>query len=178
MAARKTIETPKRAPRPCRRAAGRRGRIARAPVCGAGGQVAARDDGGGWPHARARVSHECGEALQVRAARQKRLHQRPTAGEVERYRWWLGLELDFVDPKLVVALGATAVRALAGKPLPIEANRGPIIFGERQGYITVHPSALLRIPEQEARRAARAAFLADLKKIKALAAKTTPRRRA
>ncbi|HET9231932.1 MAG TPA: UdgX family uracil-DNA binding protein [Vitreimonas sp.] len=108
----------------------------------------------------------------------KRLHQRPTAGEVERYRWWLGLELDFVDPKLVVALGATAVRALVGKPLPIEANRGPYIFGERQGYITVHPSALLRIPEQAARRAARATFLADLKKIKALAAKATPRRRA
>ena len=108
----------------------------------------------------------------------KRLHQRPTAREIERYRWWLGLELDFVDPKLVVALGATAVRALVGKPLPIEANRGPHLFGERQGYITVHPSALLRIPDQDARRAARAAFLADLKKIKALAAKASPRRRA
>jgi uracil-DNA glycosylase family protein len=107
----------------------------------------------------------------------RRLHQRPTAGEIERYRWWLGLELDFVDPKLVVALGATAVRALVGKPVPIEANRGPYIFGERQGYITVHPSSLLRIPEQDARRAARAAFLADLKKIKALAAKTSPQRR-
>jgi DNA polymerase len=107
----------------------------------------------------------------------KRLHQRPTAGEIEHYRWWLGLELDFVDPKFVVALGATAVRALAGKPLPIEANRGPYMFGERQGYITVHPSALLRIPEQDARRAARAAFLADLKKIKALAAKASPSRR-
>ena len=107
----------------------------------------------------------------------RRLHQRPTAGEIERYRWWLGLELDFIDPKLVVALGATAVRALVGKPVPIEANRGPYIFGERQGYITVHPSALLRIPEQDARRAARAAFLADLKKIRALAAKTAPQRR-
>jgi uracil-DNA glycosylase family protein len=107
----------------------------------------------------------------------KRLHQRPTAGEIERYRWWLGLELEFANPKLIVALGATAVRALVGKPLPIEANRGPVMFGERQGYITVHPSALLRIPEQDARRAARGAFVADLKKIKALAAKTSPQRR-
>ena len=110
----------------------------------------------------------------------KRLHQRPTAGEIERYRWWLGLELDFVDPRLVVALGATAVRALVGKAVPIEANRGPYMFGERQGYITVHPSALLRIPEREARRAARAAFLKDLKRIKALseerASKRTSRR--
>jgi DNA polymerase len=107
----------------------------------------------------------------------KRLHQRPTAGEIERYRWWLELELEIVDPGLVVALGATAVRALVGKPVPIEANRGPYMFGERQGYITVHPSALLRIPEQNARRAARAAFLTDLKKIKALAAKTSAQRR-
>jgi uracil-DNA glycosylase len=106
----------------------------------------------------------------------KRLHQRPTAGEIERYRWWLGLELDFVAPKLVVALGATAVRALAGKPLPIEANRGPIMFGERQGYISVHPSGLLRIPEQDARRAARAAFLKDMKRIKALAEERAPKR--
>jgi uracil-DNA glycosylase len=106
----------------------------------------------------------------------KRLHQRPTAGEIERYRWWLGLELDFVGPKLVVALGATAVRALVGKPVPIEANRGPYPFGERQGYITVHPSALLRIPEQDARRAARAAFLKDMKRIKALAQERAPKR--
>jgi len=103
----------------------------------------------------------------------RRLHQRPTAGEIERYRWWLGLELDFVDPALVVALGSVAVRALVGKPLPIEANRGPFMFGERQGYITVHPSALLRIPEAGARRAARAAFLTDMKRIKALSDKLT-----
>lgn len=108
----------------------------------------------------------------------RRMHQKPNAGEIERYRWWLGLELDFVDPNVVVALGATAVRALAGRPLPIGANRGPHMFGDRQGYITVHPSALLRIPDQKDRRAARAAFLADLKKIKSLAAKTPQRRRA
>ena len=54
----------------------------------------------------------------------RRLHQRPTAGEVAHYRWWLKRELDFVGPRLVVALGATAVLALAGKPLPIAANRG------------------------------------------------------
>jgi len=108
----------------------------------------------------------------------RRLHQRPTAGEIERYRWWLNLELDIVDPKVVVALGATAARALAGRPVPIEANRGPYMFDARQGYITVHPSALLRIPEQDARRAARAAFLADLKRIKALAGTRAPKRAA
>lgn len=99
----------------------------------------------------------------------RRLHQKPNVGEIERYRWWLELELDLVDPRVVVALGATAVRALAGKALPIQANRGPFMFGERQGYITVHPSALLRIPAPDARCAARSAFLADLKRIRALA---------
>lgn len=107
----------------------------------------------------------------------RRLHQKPNVGEIERYRWWLDLELDFIAPRVVVALGATAVRALAGKSMPIAANRGPYMFGERQGYITVHPSALLRIPDQDARRAARAAFLADLKRIKALGAKRAPRPR-
>ena len=48
----------------------------------------------------------------------RRIHQKPTAGEVKHYRWWLDQELKFVHPKLVVALGATAVLALAGKPLP------------------------------------------------------------
>lgn len=106
----------------------------------------------------------------------RRMHQKPTAGEIERYRWWLDLELDFVDPNLVVALGASAARALAGKPLAVQANRGPYRFGARQGYVTVHPSALLRIPEQDGRRAARAAFVADLRRIKALAQKRAPKR--
>src|SRR5689334_4627625 len=59
----------------------------------------------------------------------RRIHEKPTAGEVKHYRWWLQKELEFVDPKLVVALGATAVLALAGKALPIGRNRGPIQFG-------------------------------------------------
>ena len=55
----------------------------------------------------------------------RRLHQRPTAGEVKHYRWWLTQELDFVAPRLVVTLGATALLALSGKALPLGANRGP-----------------------------------------------------
>lgn len=99
----------------------------------------------------------------------RRLHKRPTAREIEHYRWWLDLELDFVGPRIVVALGASAVRALAGRTLSISAHRGPITFGQRAGYVTVHPSMLLRIPEAAARRAARARFLSDLKRIRALA---------
>ena len=99
----------------------------------------------------------------------KRIHQKPTAGEVKRYRWWLTRELDLVHPKIVVALGATAVLALAGKALPIGASRGPARFGDHAGYITVHPSYLLRLRDEELRVREYAAFVADLKRVKALA---------
>jgi DNA polymerase len=98
-----------------------------------------------------------------------RLHKTPTAGEVKHYRWWLTKELDFVRPKLVVALGATAVLALAGKAIPVTRVRGPAAFGELHGFITVHPSYLLRLPDAAAQAEAYAAFLADLKRVAAMA---------
>jgi DNA polymerase len=85
---------------------------------------------------------------------------------VRRYRWWLEKELDFVDPEIVVALGATAVLALAGKALPVGANRGRTEFGGRPGYITVHPSALLRLQDSEDRRRGFVAFAADLRRAR------------
>lgn len=100
----------------------------------------------------------------------RRLHQRPDAGEVAHYRWWLKAELDFVSPRLVVALGATAILALTGKALPVNASRGPATLDGRRGYITVHPSYLLRIPDPEEKAKAAAAFRADLERIRDLAA--------
>jgi DNA polymerase len=99
----------------------------------------------------------------------RRLHQRPTAGEVSHYRWWLKTELDLVAPRLVVALGATAVLALAGKSLPINANRGPTTFDNRRGYITVHPSYLLRLPDPAEKEKAHDAFRRDLERIRDIA---------
>jgi DNA polymerase len=98
----------------------------------------------------------------------RRIHQRPTAGEVRHYRWWLERELDLVHPKLVVALGATAVLALAGRALPISRARGEALFDGRRGYITVHPSSLLRIPDEEAKGQAYAKFLHDMRRIRTL----------
>ena len=100
----------------------------------------------------------------------RRLHMKPTAGEVKHYRWWLMKELDFVRPRLVVALGATALLALAGKALPITRVRGPMEFDGRAGYVTVHPSYLLRLPDEAAKQEAYAAFVADLRQVQALAA--------
>jgi uracil-DNA glycosylase len=102
----------------------------------------------------------------------RRLHQSPTAAEVKHYRWWLEKELDFIQPKLVVGLGATAVHALAGKAIPVSKNRGPTEFGDRKGYITVHPSYLLRVPDEDSKAREYKAFVADLKRVHALAAKS------
>src|ERR1700712_2435369 len=99
---------------------------------------------------------------------QRRMHSKPNVGEVKHYRWWLETELDFVKPKLVVALGATAALALAGKPLAVGANRGPIMLDGRPGFITIHPSFLLRMPEEDKAQAWQD-FVADMQSIRKLA---------
>ena len=100
----------------------------------------------------------------------RRIHQKPTMGEVKHYRWWLQKELELVQPKLVVALGGTAAFALAGKQLSVTKVRGPYDFGEFPGYVTVHPSYLLRIPDAAAKKEAYRAFVADLRAARQLAA--------
>lgn len=104
---------------------------------------------------------------------QRRIHQRPTASEVKHYRWWLEKELDFLRPRFVVALGATAALALSGKALPIARHRGAIGFGERPGFITVHPSYLLRLPGEAVQRQAYADFVRDLRCVADLAGAST-----
>jgi probable DNA metabolism protein len=100
----------------------------------------------------------------------RRIHSKPTAGEVSHYRWWLMKELELIDPRLVVALGGTAVLALTGKTLPITRIRGPAQFLEhRPGYVTVHPSYLLRLPDAEAKAAAYQGFVQDLSAVRSLA---------
>jgi DNA polymerase len=105
----------------------------------------------------------------------RRLHKKPTAGEVRHYRWWLIRELEIVQPKVVVALGATAVLALAGKALPLIRFRGPAQFGPFAGFITVHPSYLLRVPDAAAKKEAYAAFVADLARARSFAQEVASR---
>ena len=100
----------------------------------------------------------------------KRLHKRPNPGEVKRYRWWLQRELSFVRPKLVVAMGGTALLGLTGKPLSVLRSRGPITLDGLPGYATVHPSYLLRLPDEAARREAYDAFRDDLVAVRRLIA--------
>lgn len=99
----------------------------------------------------------------------RRIHAKPTVGEIRHYRWWLMKELDFVGPHVVVALGATALTALAGRAMPLMANRGPTRFENRKGFVTVHPSYLLRLRDEETKAEAWERYLEDLRAIRAMA---------
>lgn len=81
----------------------------------------------------------------------RRLHKTPDRKDIDICRWWLDQELGFIDPQLTVAMGGSAVRALAGRTLPINANRGRklTLREERAGLVTVHPSYLLRLRDKE-----------------------------
>jgi uracil-DNA glycosylase len=100
---------------------------------------------------------------------QRRIHSKPTAGEVKHYRPFLMKEIELVAPKLVVALGATAVLALTGKQTSVMRARGRARFDGYDGYVTVHPSYLLRVPDAQAKRQAYETFLADLAQVRQLA---------
>jgi DNA polymerase len=94
-----------------------------------------------------------------------RLHRRPNAYEIERCHWWLDLEREIVKPSVILALGATAVRSISGRPLAINKIRGrvtPLADGGRM-VATIHPSYILRIQDEADQRAQYRQFVADLK---------------
>ena len=95
----------------------------------------------------------------------RRIHERPNAGEIEACRWWFGLELDIIKPSVVVAMGATAMRAITGSSVRIADVRGqPFkIDTGTTGIATVHPAYLLRLPDKEKARLERDQFVADLR---------------
>jgi DNA polymerase len=97
----------------------------------------------------------------------KRIHKKPSAGEIAACKWWLDQELELIKPALTVALGATAARALAGHPLAIGKSRGHIIDlrPDLPGLVTIHPSFLLRMPDPEAKEAEYRRFVQDLRLI-------------
>lgn len=95
----------------------------------------------------------------------RRLHKRPSTSEIVQCRWWLDLERAIVKPKIVVAMGTSAVRGIYGKMLTITQARGRLIAlpDGAQMIVTVHPSFLLRIPEPADRREQYRLFVRDLK---------------
>jgi uracil-DNA glycosylase len=100
----------------------------------------------------------------------RRIHQKPSQGEIEHCRWWLAKEVALVRPRLIVALGATAVYALSGERKPLSQLRGrPIAMeGDVVLYPTIHPSYLLRLPDEAERRRQHALFIEDMQMIRHL----------
>jgi uracil-DNA glycosylase len=103
----------------------------------------------------------------------RRIHSKPNTAEIKVCSsHWLARELEVLEPDVIVALGATAAQALMGKAMPIEKNRGHALewTGGHRGLITVHPSYLLRLPDEESKAREYKAFVHDLKLAAKLAA--------
>jgi DNA polymerase len=103
-----------------------------------------------------------------------RLHQSPSAKEIDTCRWWLEAERAIVRPRLVLALGASAARGLLGKTVSISKARGAAMMLDdgTELWVTAHPSYLLRL-EGEARDSQAALFAADLARVRARLAALT-----
>jgi uracil-DNA glycosylase family protein len=97
----------------------------------------------------------------------RRLHKKPNAREIAACRPWLDAELAVLQPEVVVCLGATAAQALLGAQFRVSQQHGVFVPSPLASHVlaTVHPSSILRAPDAEARHAARAQFIADLKKV-------------
>ncbi|MGA8616379.1 MAG: UdgX family uracil-DNA binding protein [Xanthobacteraceae bacterium] len=99
----------------------------------------------------------------------RRLHKRPNNYEIERCKIWLDDERKLVQPSAIVALGVTAARSLTGKTVTISKIRGEAmsLADGTKLFVTVHPSSLLRIEDENDKQKAYRQFVADLKKAAA-----------
>jgi uracil-DNA glycosylase len=97
----------------------------------------------------------------------RRIHQKPEGPEIEACRWWIEQERLLIRPPLTVALGATAARSLFGKAVTISKMRGQAhqIPDGGEGWVTVHPSFLLRVPDADRKREEYGRFVEDLARI-------------
>ena len=97
----------------------------------------------------------------------RRIHKKPNSIEIAACRPWLEAELAVVKPDVIVALGATAAQALLGPQFRVTKQRGEFIESTLAPYVmaTVHPSSILRAPDDETRQLEYRRFVDDLKKL-------------
>jgi DNA polymerase len=102
----------------------------------------------------------------------RRLHKRPNASEIDVCRWWLDRERAIVRPQVIVALGATAARGVLGRSVTIASVRGEVLRGDgdAQVIVTIHPSYLLRLQDEESKEREYTGFVADLRRCAKLLA--------
>ncbi len=100
----------------------------------------------------------------------QRIHQSPKVSHIDHCRWWLKAERKLVRPRVTLAMGATAIRALAGRAIPVGTARevGFDCFDGRAGLATFHPAAILRQPDTAEATMMREALVADLRRAKAM----------
>ena len=100
----------------------------------------------------------------------RRLHAKPNAREINACRPWLDSEIETVRPKVIVCLGATAAQALLGRAFRVTQQRGQFVPSPLAQYVTatIHPSAILRAPDDATRHEERQRFIEDLKKVAAV----------
>ncbi len=100
----------------------------------------------------------------------RRIHAKPNAVEIQACRPWLGAEIAVLKPRVIVCLGATAAQALLGRQFRVTQHRGEFVESELAPHVmaTVHPSAILRAPDEETRHAETRRFIEDLKKVAAV----------
>lgn len=97
----------------------------------------------------------------------RRIHAKPNAAEIGACRPWLEVEIALVKPRVLVCLGATAAQALLGKSFKVSRQRGTLVPSPLAPIVsaTVHPSSILRAPDDEARREEMRRFVDDLRTI-------------
>ena len=97
----------------------------------------------------------------------RRIHKKPNAAQINACRPWLEAELAAIKPKVLVCLGATAAQALLGRNFSVTRQRGEVMKSPLAPYVlaTVHPSSLLRMPEEKDRHAEMKRFVEDLRKV-------------
>jgi len=104
----------------------------------------------------------------------RRIHKKPNSQEIHACRPWLEAEIALVKPKVIVCLGATAAQALLGSQFKVTRQRGQFIESSLAPYVitTVHPSSILRAPDDETRHAEKRQFINDLKQVAHVLLKT------
>jgi uracil-DNA glycosylase len=109
----------------------------------------------------------------------RRIHAKPNATEIAACRPWLETEVALVRPRVLVCLGATAAQALIGRSFKVSKQRGEFVTSSLAPRViaTVHPSSILRAPDDDQRRLEMSKFVDDLKKVAGELARTPRRRR-
>jgi DNA polymerase len=106
----------------------------------------------------------------------RRIHQRPDAGQIRACRPWLRAEIDVIRPEAIVVLGATAAKSLLGNAFRLMAQRGQPLESDLAPIVvaTIHPSAILRARDDDARQAQRRMFTEDLRVAVEALARSAP----